>query len=87
MFSLLKDKPVITLVILLALTLTSWLLLYSMKLEPKTIGALLLLLAFVKVQLIISQYMELHKAILPIRIAFWLWTTGVAAMSISMYLP
>jgi hypothetical protein len=86
MVRLFRDKLFIVLVMLLAITLFSWLMLYYMKLEPKAIGALLLLLAFVKVQLIISQYMELNKAVLLIRVAFWMWTMGVAAMSIGMYL-
>ncbi len=86
MSNLLKDKATIVLVILLALTLLSWLMLYALKLEPKTVGVLLLVLAFVKVQLIISQYMELNKAIFPIRIAFWLWTACACGISIWMYL-
>lgn len=86
MQTLLKDKLFIVLAVLFALTLFSWLMLYSVELSPKTTGALLLLLAFVKVQIVISQYMELDKAIVPVRIAFWMWTVGVCAMTIHMYL-
>jgi len=85
MFKLLKDRLFIVLAILLAFTLLSWQILFSAKFEPKAIGALLLILAFVKVQIIISQYMELNHAIVPIRIAFWLWTIMVAAISLVMY--
>lgn len=87
MLNLRKDKLFIVLLILLAITVLSWLLLYSVAMPTKIIGALLLLLAFVKVQLIISQYMELYKAILPIRFAFWLWTVIVCAISIGVYFP
>jgi len=86
MYRLIKDKLFMVLAILMALTLLSWQMLFSVKLEPKTIGTLLLLLAFVKVQLIISKYMELNKAIVPIRIAFWMWTIVVGGISILMYL-
>lgn len=85
MFSFHKDKLFIVLAILLVLTLLSWQIFFSVKFELKTIGTLLLLLAFVKVQIIISQYMELNKAILPIRIAFWIWTITVAAISLEIY--
>ena len=87
MTQLLRDKPFLVLALLLGLTLASWLMLYSVSVEAKTAGAVLLFMAFVKVQLIISQYMELHKAILPIRIAFWAWTLGTGTMAITMYLP
>jgi hypothetical protein len=60
--------------------------LYAVRLEAKTVGALLLSLAFVKVQLIISQYMELNRAILLVRVAFWMWTIAVGAISIGIYL-
>lgn len=86
MFSLHKDKALRVLIILLALTLLSWFMLYSLALAPKKIGVFLLVLAFVKVQLIISQYMELNKAAIFIRIAFWLWTISVCGISIGMYL-
>lgn len=82
MQTLLKDKLFIALAVLFALTLFSWLMLYAVALSPKTTGALLLLLAFVKVQIVISRYMELDKAIVPVRIAFWMWTIGVCAMTI-----
>jgi len=85
MSRLYKDKLFIVLAILLALTLLSWRMLYSVEMDPKVIGTLLLLLAFVKVQLIISQYMELNQAIVPIRITFWMWTIVVGAISIGMY--
>lgn len=86
MFGLHKDKAGNILIILLALTLLSWFMLYSVELAPKNIGVLLLLLAFVKVQLIVSQYMELNKSAIFIRIAFWLWTISVSGITIGMYL-
>jgi hypothetical protein len=85
MYSLQKEKLLIVLAALLILTLLSWLIIYAAKLEPKFLGTVLLLLAFVKVQIIINQYMELNKAIPVVQIAFWLWTAGVCAMSIFMY--
>jgi hypothetical protein len=86
MFSAQKNNLLIVLALLLALTLLSWLVLYAVRLEAKTVGALLLSLAFVKVQLIISQYMELNRAILLVRVAFWMWTIAVGAISIGIYL-
>lgn len=86
MLSLHKDKTLIVLIILLALTLLSWFMLYFLALAPKHIGAILLLLAFVKVQVIISQYMELNTAAVFIRIAFWLWTISVCGITIGLYL-
>jgi membrane-bound ClpP family serine protease len=85
MLSFFKDKLFIALLLLLAITVLSWQIFFSAKFEPKAIGALLLILAFVKVQIIISQYMELNHAIVPIRIAFWIWTIMVAAISLVMY--
>jgi hypothetical protein len=86
MFGLHKDKAVSVFIILLALTLLSWLVLYFLLLAPKKVGVLLLLLAFVKVQLIVSQYMELNKAEIFIRIAFWFWTFSVCGISVWIYL-
>lgn len=86
MFGLHKDKALNVLIILLALTLLSWFMLYSVELSPKNIGVLLLLLSFVKVHIIISQYMELNKAAIFIRIAFLLWTISVSGITIGMYL-
>ncbi len=86
MFGVHKYKYFVVLVLLLALTLLSWLVLYVAGLEPKAVGVLLLSLAFVKVQLIISQYMELNKAILSMRVAFWIWTITVGTISIGIYL-
>ncbi|MDZ7784651.1 MAG: hypothetical protein U5K56_17500 [Halioglobus sp.] len=85
-FSVHKYKYFVVLVLLLALTLLSWLVLYVARLEPKTVGVLLLCLAFVKVQLIISQYMESNKAILSVRVAFWIWTITAGTISIGIYL-
>jgi len=81
----LKDKLFWVLLILLAITLLSWQIFFSVGFEAKTTGILLLVFAFVKVQIIISQYMELNNAILPIRVTFWLWTIAVAGISIGMY--
>jgi len=86
MFNWKKEHLLITLAVLFILTFSSWIMIYSAALEPRILGAFLLLLAFVKVQLIISQYMELNKAIPIVQIAFWVWTTGTCAMSVTMYL-
>jgi hypothetical protein len=83
---LLKDKYVVVLVVLLAITLFSWLMSSYVSLVPRFIGALLIFLAFVTVQLIISQYTELNKAVLAVRVVFWLWTIAACASSIEMYL-
>ena len=83
---LLKDKYVVVLVVLLAITLFLWLMSSYVSLVPRFIGALLIFLAFVTVQLIISQYTELNKAVLAVRVVFWLWTIAACASSIEMYL-
>lgn len=81
-----KNKNLMVLALLLAITLASWLTLYMLAIDNKTAGTLLLCLAFVKVQLIICEFMELNKAASGVRIAFWLWTIGVCAVCIGMYL-
>lgn len=86
MENFLKDKLFTALLILLAITLLSWQIFFSVEFEAKTLGVLLLVFAFVKVQIIISQYMELNRAALPIRVTFWLWTMAVAGISIGIYL-
>ncbi len=81
-----KDKLLIALILLLAITLLSWLMLYATALKPATLGVLLLVLAFVKVQIIISQYMELKTAVLPVRMAFHAWLIVVSGAIVALYL-
>ena len=86
MLSILKDKYFMALAMLLAITLFSLLMPQFVVLQPKVVGVVLLFLAFAKVQIVISQYMELHHAVLAVRIAFWAWTVVVCASCIGMYL-
>lgn len=85
MLDTMKEKSFLVLAVLLTLTLLSWLILYAGALEQKTAGTILVCLAFVKVQLVISQFMELNTAQMPVRIAFWLWTIAVCAFCSVMY--
>lgn len=85
MTRLLKDTLLVVLVILLGITLFSWLLLDAAALTPRITGALLLALAFVKVQIILSQYMELGKAALGVRIAFAAWLIAAYAITMGLY--
>lgn len=86
MLTVLKDKLLLVLAALLSLTLASWYLMAYVELEGKMLGALLLLLAFIKVRLIIVHYMEGVKAQLPIRLLFEAWVFVVAAITIGLYL-
>lgn len=83
---LLKDRLLIVLLVLLGITLFSWLLMDATALTPKVTGALLLALAFVKVQVILSQYMELGKAALGVRIAFHAWLVLALGTVLALYL-
>lgn len=86
MMELSKDKLFWILLLLLSITLLSWGLSYSAALNEKNFGALLLVLAFLKVRLIVVHYMEANRAVLPLRIAFESWVIGVGLMTILLYL-
>jgi len=83
---LLKDKLLLVLLVLLGITLLSWLLLYGEAASQRAVGGLLLVLAFVKVQLIISQYMELGKARWPVRLALHAWLVLTVGITLMLYL-
>lgn len=83
---LLKDKLLLVLLVLLGITLFSWLLMDAAALTPKVTGALLLALAFVKVQVILSQYMELGGAHPAVRMAFGIWAVVSCAITMGLYL-
>ena len=81
-----KDKLFLVLVALLGITLLSWLLISSVDLEEKSLGVLILLLAFFKVRLIAIHFMETAKAQRLVRIAFETWGVVVGGMMIFVYL-
>ena len=48
--------------------------------------ALALLIAFLKIYFIGSEFMELRGAAAPLRVAFTMWVLGVAAATTGLYL-
>ncbi len=81
-----RDKLFLVLVALLCITLLSWLLISSVNLEEKSLGVMILLLAFFKVRLIAIHFMETAKAQRLVRIAFETWGVVVGGMIIFGYL-
>ncbi len=84
---LLKDnKLLLVLVLLLTLSLCSWLLSAFTLVDGKTLGVMILVFAFMKVRLIIIHYMEANRVILPIRMAFEAWVLIVGGSTIGLYI-
>ena len=84
---LLKDnKLLLILLILLGITLCSWLLSVFTLAKGKALGVIILVFAFVKIRLIIIHYMESNRAILPVRIAFEAWVLIAGLGIIGLYL-
>lgn len=81
-----KDKLLTVLFALLGLTLLSWACIALAHFSPKMLGGTLLLLAFVKVYLIVLNYMEVSAAGPLVRIGFNAWVWLVGAMTLGMYL-
>lgn len=86
MSELAKRKPLLVLSALLALTAASWLLGYWPALAPGTLGALLIILAFVKARLVIVHFMETHATHVAVRLAFEAWILVVGGITIGIYL-
>jgi len=83
--TLFKDKLFLVFVALLAITLASWGLILVANINSSVPGAALLLMAFVKVQLIVSHYMEASETPPLVRYAFdaWVWLVGL--MCVALY--
>ncbi len=73
MSNVLTDKLFLVLTALLGITLLSWLLTSFVNFEKKSLGAMILLLAFFKVRLIAIHFMEMAKTQRLVRIAFEAW--------------
>ncbi len=86
MMYVVKDKLFLVLVALLGITLMSWLLISIVDLEEKSLGVMILLLAFFKVRLIAIHFMETAKAQRLVRIAFETWGVAVGGMIVFGYL-
>jgi membrane-bound ClpP family serine protease len=80
------DKLFLVLLLLLGITLFSWALVALAILTPEMLGAALLVLAFVKVYVILQQYMELSAAATVVRFGFRAWVCLTGAMTLGMYL-
>ena len=81
-----KNRLFLVLMALLAFTLAGWSLMGFSSVSGKPLGAILLVLAFVKVHLIVVHYMEANSAEPFLRNAFKAWTWLVGALVIGMYL-
>lgn len=86
MAALLKDRLFLVLLALLAITLVSWLLVGSGSLDTEVLGALVLVLAFVKVRMIVIHYMEASTVPRPLRLGFEAWVVLVGLMTVALYL-
>ncbi len=86
MLNLVKDKLFLVLIALLGMTLMSWLLISSTNLGEKSLGVMILLLAFLKVRLIAIHFMEAAMAHRLVRIAFDAWGVVVGGGIIFGYL-
>ncbi|OUS25256.1 hypothetical protein A9Q99_21935 [Gammaproteobacteria bacterium 45_16_T64] len=86
MLNVAKDKLFLVLVALLGITMVSWLFISSANLEEKSLGVVILLLAFFKVRLIAIHFMETAMAHRLVRIAFETWGAVVGGMMILGYL-
>jgi len=85
------NKLLWVLVILLSLTALSWAApqlapLFGKTMGAKILGALLILLAFMKVRLIILHFMEAGSAYPPLRLAFEAWVAIAGGGTLLLYL-
>lgn len=80
---LIKDKLLLIFIALLAITLAAWALISFVDIDQKLLGAALLLMAFAKVQLVVTYYMEADEAPAFVHYAFnaWIWLVGLASVT------
>jgi hypothetical protein len=79
-------KIFLILILLLFITLLSWLLSNSLLFQGQLLGVSILAFAFIKVRLIIMHYMEANTVKLPIRLAFEAWILIAGLGTIILYL-
>lgn len=86
MTALLKDKLLWVLATLLLLTAVSWAASFMLPLSTKVLGALLLVLAFVKVRLIIQHFMEAGSVDGLLRVVLEAWVVLIGGTTVFLYL-
>jgi len=86
MTNLNHNKLLWVLVTLLSLTALSWAAPQLLPLSSKALGALLILLAFMKVRIIILHFMEAGSAHPPLRRAFEAWVAIAGGGTLLLYL-
>lgn len=78
-------SPEFILLLLVAATLLSYASWAEGAIEPRLSGSVVLIIAFLKARLIGIRFMELHEAVLPLRIAFEAWVVIVCAVLLVMF--
>ena len=70
------SKSTIAWLVLMLLTFLTWMFTIDAPFAKSVIAASVIVVAFVKVSVIGSVFMELQTAPIPMRIAFVIWATG-----------
>jgi membrane-bound ClpP family serine protease len=78
-------SPNVVWLLLVAATLLSYASWAEGALAPNRAGSAVLVIAFLKARLIGIRFMELHEAVLPLRLAFETWVVVVCTVLLVMF--